>query len=143
MSLKAFKKDLEFWERSEENIGDMFVKLGRRIERTEGTDILDFKLIDKKGREVWMELKTRRCKKDDYPDSMIGMNKVVEAFKRYDKSWLYTIFLFKFTDWLYYVNPFFVLPRFDYKAWRWDRGWFDKKKWYAYYNVSDLKLINK
>ena len=64
----------------------MFKKLGWKVEPTNTTDILDFKLLDKKGREIWLELKTRRCEKETYDDTMIGLNKLTEAYKRYDKD---------------------------------------------------------
>jgi hypothetical protein len=141
--LEAFQKDLAYGESHEEKVGEMFEKLWRTVERTDTTDILDFKLIDKKWREVWLELKTRRNKKDDYPDTLIWLNKLIEAYKRYDADWLYTLFLFKFTDWIYYVNPFYILPKFDYKMGRFDRMWFDKKKGYCYYNTKDLIALDE
>lgn len=141
--IEAFKKDLSFGEKNEKQLVDIFKELWRKVEETNRTDILDFKLIDKKGRDVWLELKTRRCEKDTYSDTMIWLNKLIEAYKRYDTDGTYTLFLFKFTDGIYYINPFLTTPRFDYKQWRWDRWGFDKKKGWVYYDIGLLTKLEK
>jgi len=136
--MTSFAKDFHFWLESESKVGELFEKLWRTVQPTTDTDILDFKIIDKNKNEVWLELKTRRCAINTYPDTMIGLNKLIEAYKRYNKEWLYTIFVFQFTDWLYYINPFFALPRFDYRRGRYDRGGFDQEKGWIYYQTKDL-----
>lgn len=136
-------KDFKYWEEWEKSISKALEDLWRRVEKQSTNAIIDFKLFDKKGREVWVEAKTRKCNREDYPDTMIGLNKLIEAYKRYDTDWLYTLFIFKFKDWIYWINPFFVLPRFDYLQWRWDRWGFDKKKGYIYYSTEELKLLSK
>lgn len=61
------------------------------------------------------ELKTRRCSVDTYPDTMIGMNKLIGTD---------LILLFKFNDGLFYVK--YEKEVFDTfrvsKAGRYDRG---------------------
>lgn len=135
------KEDLEFWFKSEEEVAKQFELFWRQVIPTEWNDVLDFKIVDKNWNEVWLELKTRRANKDDYEDTMIWINKIIEAYKRYNDNWIYTIFAFKFYDWLFIVNPFLVLPRFDYKRGRFDRGNLDKVKAWAYYKREDLKKI--
>ena len=139
----TFKKDFDFWLANEWKVLEYFKELWRKIEPTEDTAILDFKIVDKNWNTVHLELKTRRWAKDDYPDSMIWANKIIEALKRYNEKGEYTLFLFKFTDWLYYINPFFTLPRYDYRKWRWDRWNLDKEKAWAYYLKEDLILLTK
>ena len=48
---------------------------------------------------IYYELKTRRVKHDTYPDSMVGYCKLKFAKENTDNNY---IFLFKFTDGLYY-----------------------------------------
>lgn len=136
-------RDLLFGEQNEQEVVDIFIDLWYKIISTDREDILDFKLIDSQDREIWLELKTRRCYKNTYPDTMIWLNKLIEAYRRYDRDWTYTLFLFNFHDWLYYINPFYILPRFDFKKWRQDRGEVDKEKWYIYYETKHLILLNK
>jgi len=136
--MASFTKDFAFGLEGESNVWELFENLGWKVEPTNNTDVLDFKIIDKHSNEVWIELKTRRCEINTYPDTMIGLNKLIEAYKRYNKEWLYTIFVFKFTDWLYYINPFFALPRFDYRKGRYDRGGFDSEKGWIYFKTTDL-----
>jgi len=139
--IQKLQEDLEFWKLSEGELSSLLKDYGRTVEATPDTDILDFKIIDKHWKEVWLELKTRRCDKSTYPDTMIGINKLIEAFKRYNDDGLFTLFLFKFTDWLYYINPFLNLPRFDYRKGRYDRLWIDSEKWWCYYLTEDLKKL--
>lgn len=142
MSVTKLKEDLSYWLIKEKDVALYFETLWRKIIPTQDTDILDFKIEDKNWNEVWMELKSRRCSVSQYEDSMIGINKLIEAYKRYNEQWIYTLFMFKFTDGLYYINPFFSLPRFDYRRGRWDRGNIDKKeKGRCYYKTSEMKRI--
>lgn len=141
MSVTKLREDLSYWFLKEKDVSEYFKELWRKIIPTEDTDILDFKIEDKNWNEVWMELKSRRCSVEQYEDSMIGINKLIEAYKRYNEWWIYTIFAFKFTDGLYYINPFFSLPRFDYKRGRWDRGKLDQPKGWVYYKTSEMKKI--
>ncbi len=141
--ITTFNKDLEWGLGKEKELTEELKEMWRQVIETATTDVLDFKIEDKNGNEVWLELKSRRCEKDTYPDTMIWLNKLIEAYKRYNDSWLYTLFLFKFTDWIYYINPFFHLPRFDYRMGRWDRWKFDKEKWWIYYNTNELNKLWK
>lgn len=137
-------KDFEYWKEWETKLAEALKQFWRTIEQQSSNSILDFKLFDWKWKEVLVELKTRKVNKDEYPDTMIGLNKLIEAYKRYDEAWIYTLFVFQFKDWIYWVNPFFVLPRFDHLKWRWDRWGFDKVKGYIYYPTEELKpLIEK
>lgn len=134
-------KDFEDGKKGEIKLAEQLEKLWRKVEQQSKNSILDFKLFDKKWREVLVELKTRKAEKDKYPDTMIWLNKLIEAYKKYDESGVYTLFMFQFTDWIYWVNPFFALPRFDYLQWRWDRWGFDRKKGYIYYPTAELEPL--
>lgn len=143
MSIAKFKEDFNYWLLKELDIAEYFRNFWRNIIPTKDTDVLDFRIEDKNWNNIWLELKSRRCKKDTYPTTMIWLNKLIETYKRYNDNWEYTLFLFNFEDWLYFINPFLSFPEFDYKQGRWDRGSFDKKKGYCYYLVEDLKLIKR
>lgn len=139
----SFKKDFEYWEQSEIEIKARLEQLGYSVYATESLDILDFHITDKAGNKVWLELKSRRCLSTTYPDSMIWINKLIDAYKRYNESWTTTLFLFRFEDWFFYINPFLSLPRFEYRKGRWDRGDFDKPKAWCFFKTEDLILLAK
>lgn len=132
-------EDLDFWNSAEKEVKEMFELYWRKVIVQNPTSILDFKIIDKNWNEVFIEIKTRRNEKDKYEDTMIWLNKLIEAYKRYNDSWIYTLFVFKFTDWIFIINPFLVLPRFDFRRGRYDRGNIDKVKWWCYYRTEILK----
>jgi len=63
-------------------------------------DLFDFESVDDK---IKIELKTRRCCKDDYPSTILGLNKCTEGLKLIEKGYdIY--FCFKFQDGLYYYQ---------------------------------------
>lgn len=142
-SIEKLKEDLEMWMASELEVKKVFEQLWFKVKLTSDTDILDFELS-----KDWVvyhsELKTRRVEKDKYPTTLIWANKIAEAYKRYYTSWEQTLFLFLFTDWLYWLNPFKTLPaEIEYKKFRWDRGNIDKPKWWCLYDVNSLSLFYK
>ena len=136
--------DLAFWEESEDVVATQLKELGfQTVEKTSKTALLDYRLT--KGRKTYYaELKTRKCSHSQYPDTMIGANKLWEAWNLYYKEWIETLFLFKFTDWLFLYNPLEVYRR-EFKAWRWGRGFkkdwspIDWKKGWIYINTNNLK----
>ena len=133
-------KDLTFWEGKEAIVADYYRGEGWEVRISSRWAILDF-LITKWKKQMFLELKTRRCKSLTYPTTMIGANKKAEAIMKWDKEWIETRFLFLFEDWLFELNPFTSLPIYERKLWRWDRWDIDKKKLYLYYNISDLCLL--
>ena len=133
-------KDLTFWEGKEAIVADYYRGEGWEVRISSRWAILDF-LITKWKKQMFLELKTRRCEHLTYPTTMIGANKKAEAIMKWDKEWIETRFLFLFEDWLFELNPFTSLPIYERKLWRWDRWDIDKKKLYLYYNISDLCLL--
>ena len=136
-----FLVDESFWIEWEKRLQENLEKIWLKVKATSKTDLLDFDIVDSKGNKVWLELKSRRCKKDAYPDTMIWINKLIEAYKRYNDNWQKSLFVFKYEDWIFYLDPFEVIPRFDYRMWRWDRGDFDKPKGWCYYPVNELSAL--
>lgn len=144
MGIEKFKIDNDFGESIEKTVKEWLEENGWNVEQTSKTSILDFIITKNKNKKrIHLELKSRRCKSLTYPNTMIWINKLIKAYEVFNGSWDLTLFLFNFEDWLYYINPFKVSPDdFSYKNWRWDRGGFDKKKWWVYYNVNSLIKIN-
>lgn len=133
-------KDYSFWIENEEKVIDYLEWAWYKVERTKSkTSIHDFFIthLDKK---VNVELKTRRVTVDKYSDTLIGANKLGEAWNRFYKKGEETLFFFSYTDWLFYINPFELIPRREFKLQRYDR-WIDSAKWWIYYNTKDLKKI--
>lgn len=141
MTNKLFK-DLQFGFDSEKEVEEILVSLWLNVTRTEDVAILDYIITDCNNNRINIELKTRRNKSTDYPTTMIGANKLGEAYNNFYKNGIITLFLFKFTDGIYYLNPFEQSSdAIEYKAWRWDRGSLDWKKGWLYYNIEHLKQI--
>jgi len=88
--------------------------------------------------ETYIELKSRRCKHNSYPDTMIGYNKLKYAINRPDKEF---IFLFNFQDGIYKHK---FNPKKNYKikdGGRCDRGKIETAK-YAYIPLCELEYFN-
>jgi len=85
----------------------------------------------------YIELKTRRCKHDRYPDTMIGYNKLKYA---QDRPTCNFKFLFKFDDGLYYHDYDHTKTYCIRQGGRWDRGKQEIKP-YCYIPVKELKKI--
>ena len=128
--------DLKFGEDSEDLVLNILEERGYTVEKTSKTALTDF-FITKGAKRFHAELKTRTCSRVKYEDTMIGANKLGEAWNLYYKEGIETLFLFKFTDGLYSYNPI-KQYRTEYKAWRWDRWGIDKKKGWIYVNNKDL-----
>ncbi len=137
-----FKEDYKFWTENEIKILEYLKSRGYKIEAKEDKmSVLDF-VMDKDGKNVNIELKTRRCNRDTYKDTLIWANKLAEAYNKFYKNWEETLFFFSYKDWLFYINPFDSIPRREFKLQRWDR-WIDKPKWWLYFNTLNLKKIWK
>lgn len=136
-----FKEDYSFGVESERVVMEYLKKLWYNIEIDENKmSIHDWK-ITHEWRAVNVELKTRRCNHNTYDDSLIGANKLGEAWKKYYSKWEETLFFFSYTDWLFYINPLDALPRREYTTQRWDRWDFDRAKGWIYFQTSELKKI--
>ncbi len=139
--MNKFSDDLQFGEESEGKIKQHFMALGWEVEETSRTAVLDFKLTKKKN-TMYVELKTRRMLSDKYDTTLIGANKVAKAWEIYYKEGAITLFFFKFTDWLYYINPFTTPPaKLEYKQFRWWRWPVDKPHGYCLYDVKHFKQL--
>ena len=142
----AFEKlqcDLSFWFASEEETIKVLEELWLTVEQTSQSDILDYIIKDSQWNTINIELKTRRNEKEAYDTTLIGANKLAEAYNSFYKKGVITLFLFKFTDGLYYLNPLTIAPdELAYKVVRWDRGKIDGKRGWLYYKTKHLKLIN-
>ena len=86
---------------------------------------------------TFIELKSRRCKHNRYPTTMIGENKLKFASKNPDKKF---IFLFRFEDGLY-QHIFNPEKEYNIKiGGRQDRGRPEFKK-YCYIPITELTLL--
>lgn len=84
--------------------------------------------------KTYYELKTRRNKHDTYPDTMCGYNKLKFAKEHPENKY---VFLFNFTDGLFYHN-WDTNKTYDIKtAGRYDRGRPELNE-YFYINKNDL-----
>jgi hypothetical protein len=93
-NLNKYKEDFKLGLTQEDILLEVIKKkFGNDIVKTKLSSIFDFK-----SETTLIELKTRRVKKDTYPDTMIGLNKIEYAAKS-DKE---IYFAFQFIDGLYY-----------------------------------------
>lgn len=72
--------------------------VGQPLERQGSFDVMDYA---NKGRTVYVELKSRRIRHDQYPTAIIGLNKVEWCRTNPGKDYY---FCFSYTDGLYYVK---------------------------------------
>jgi len=85
-----------------------------------------------------IELKSRRCSVNTYPDTMVGLNKLEYAKKHTDKK---VVFCFNFNEGLYYH---IFNPEKEYsirQGGRCDRGKAEYKS-YFYINSADLLKVS-
>ena len=128
------KKDLQFGLESEEKVLSILqTKINKNIIKTS-----EFHPFDYFCDNIYYELKTRRCSHDQYPDTMVGKNKLTFALANPDNKY---VFLFNFTDGLYYHN--WIKDKwYNVKiSGRSDRGIQELQK-YFYINKKDLLLID-
>jgi hypothetical protein len=132
----TFKKDLEYGKQKEdENLSLLRSVIDENLQKSAN----NFYVIDFTSKDCYIELKSRRCEKDKYPDTMIGVNKIQFA-KKSEKP---TYFCFCFTDGLYSwkYDEEEAKDAISYRGGgRWDRG-VDETKEYAYIKCSYLKKI--
>ena len=130
--MKSYKKELEIGLKNQEIVLPIITNYFKRnIKNTEGR----FNKYDYLDDIYKYELKSRTNKYDDYPTTIIGL----------DKVGINTIFLFYFTDGLYYIEynkelfdtfeikDFVRNPRY---------GKIDKPKQYIYIPIISLNKIN-
>ena len=142
MSITKLKHDLAYWEAKEDTVIEKLEKAWwTEVEKTGKMNVHDYKAIDNEWTRWSLELKTRRCEKEQYSDTLIWANKLAKAWEIYYKTGVETLFLFQYTDGLFYLNPHNHSPRREFKLQRWDRGGVDDKKGWLYYNTNNLKKL--
>jgi len=93
-----------------------------------------FEIFDYYNDDLEIELKSRRVKHNQYPSTMIGVNKYIKG-KKYIKNGKKVYFFFNFTDGLY-VYELKENSNLEIKTGgRYDTGIF---KDYCYINIEDL-----
>jgi hypothetical protein len=135
--MSYIKKDLDFGISNEEKIINILKeKFDKNLEKIKN----NLFVFDFSSDKCYVELKTRRNKKDKYPDTMIGYNKIVYAMQT-DRP---VYFCFSFYDGLYYyefnkedLNNDNIIIK---KGGRCDRGRYEYKD-YAFIKTNILKLI--
>lgn len=89
------KEDIEFGAQSERSMIDRLNKIySCNLEFTDKWDEFDF--VDK-SKKIIVELKSRRVRKTQYFDTMVGYNKISRGLK-YMKDGYTVYFIFKFSD---------------------------------------------
>lgn len=125
-------KDLQFGLESEDRILTILQKrVDINITPTPQFHSFDYFCASTK---TYYELKTRRNKHNTYPDTMVGANKLKFAKEHTENKY---VFLFNFTDGLYYHN-WDINKNYDIKmGGRCDRGRAEINE-YFYIKVNDL-----
>lgn len=129
MSYKsAFEKRYEFGKSSEEEILPIIKEFFK--DNTIEPTINKLDRYDYKSKSKNFELKTRTNKYNDYPTTMIGL----------DKCEINSILLFKYTDGIYYIE--YNEEQFKkYQIKKFTK--YVQKKDYIYIPISDLKIIKQ
>lgn len=130
----TFAKDFQDGMRAEARVYSQLKEFDPTVKSTYTSCVVDFVSEDR-----IYELKKRNCKKNTYPTTIVGYNKLQYADKQ-DKR---LVLLFEFTDGLYYceytkdmiysVQKFVRNKRSDYN---------DHRKDYVYIPVEQLKPIS-
>lgn len=140
--MSSFKSDYEYGIKKEKQLCNIISKdTGITLTKIDKTfSVMDFKSEDG---SRYAELKSRKCEKSRYPDTIVGMDKVraaqklVELGKQVD-------FYFDFTDGLYKFS--YDIEMFEWAApfKRHQRTDFtDKEKFYCYIPTEKLVLVKK
>ena len=133
--LRNVNNDFKFGLKNEDNlINSISNCLGCELIKLDQCNTFDFK---NKDNTVLVELKTRRCSKNTYYDTMIGYDKVLESLKRLKED--YSIYyVFKFIDGLYYYKFTELHVNWIRSGGRSDRG---RKEIKFYYHIPVSELI--
>jgi hypothetical protein len=139
MNISLFKKDYALGMKAEDDLLKIFCDKFGEVERTTKKSTP----YDYLGSNVYIELKTRRNIKNQYPTTMVGKNKLDWAsgvIKTNPETKIY--FCFNFTDGVYYweYTADNLLDITFREGGRWDRGK-PEIKTYAYIPVNKLISI--
>lgn len=134
---KCLNEDLEFGERSEDNMKGVLEKHFQiDLQKTTKTHQFDFlSLYDK----VWIELKTRKNKKSAYSTTMLPYSKVEYGLQQIKDGWS-VYFVFAFEDCLCYYKLEAVNKDWVARGGRRDRGRPEFKQYY-YIPITELQCI--
>jgi len=133
-------KDIYFGLRNESLVLELLKKDYPDIAKTPTTSHpYDFITTDVNGIITYFELKSRRCSSTQYPDTMIGANKLQFAKLNPDKQF---VFLFKFTDGIfrhkYLIDKEYTIR----KGGRFDRNRPEVSN-YAYIPIGELEFYSE
>lgn len=138
MDKKKIEADIEFGLSKQK---EYFEVIKEQLDNTLKQSDKRFSLFDFFGEKSYVELKSRKVRHNQYPDTMVGYNKIEFAEKSPSSK---VFFVFSFTDGLYYYqfNKEHIGKgiRIDLGG-RTDRGENEIKK-YAYIDTNLLKLIS-
>lgn len=131
--------DLKFGAASENDMIPILNEIYNcNFKKTKGYCTFDFIDTEKK---IIVELKTRRCEKNKYPDTMIGYNKILKCRSMTDQGYK-CYFAFRFTDTVgYYDLDSGINEKWIRDGGRWDRGKAEKST-YVYIPVNKLEEKN-
>jgi hypothetical protein len=131
--MSKFEIDYDFGKKWEKEILDKINIRWKKDEILETKNL--YSKYDYEGKKYKYELKSRRNSYNQYPTTLIAKDKILNDKKQ--------IFLFNFTDGLYYIK--YRESKFqNYKCKlfrRYDRGNIDLEKFYYYIPIEDLKKI--
>ena len=132
--MRSFSQDYQFGLSSEKVVQSQLEKVFGRLIKTDQYFPVDFE-----GLGVYLEVKTRTCKKSNYPTTLIPYSKVKFAKECGRDVW----FVFVFVDGVYCIQ---YSPKFDqYEVKDFVRGFrvgkTDKVQPYLYIPVADLTSL--
>lgn len=126
--LKYLQYDLEFGISAEDEIKELLEhKFNCGLNKQSKYSCFDYV---SNCENIYIELKTRRCNFDKYPDTMIGYNKVKKSISLVN-SGKKVYFIFKFEDGIYYYNFEGIINlKWVRTGGRYDRGRIEKNEYY-------------
>ena len=135
MTTSKKKRDKTFGDDSETRLLPLLEKYFEMpLKRTSAYSTFDYK-----GKNVLVELKTRRIKKEAYQDTMVGLNKINEALTKIKKG-KRVFFVFAFTDVVCYHELLSDCRGYEVRdSGRRDRGRNEIKK---YFHIPVSELVN-
>jgi hypothetical protein len=93
------REDLTYGTTNETTVLDKLQTFfGQTLQRQGGYEVMDY---TNPGRTIYVELKTRRIRHDQYPTAIIGLNKVMWCQKDPSKEYY---FVFCYTDGIYSIK---------------------------------------
>ncbi len=132
------KLDIEMGEQNEKKIIGLCKKYFglNKLEKTPPNAIFDF--VQKDDTLTYIEVKSRRCYKNKYEDTMVGHNKI-KWLENNPHHNAYFVFMFEDGNYFYKYNP--NDPDCEIRiGGRWDRGKVEKKLYY-YIPTHKLKIF--